>query len=118
MDERRVIICGSRTWNDSGLIRKLLEVLPKGTTVVAGGAKGADRIAEVEARRMEIPVEVYPAKWDEHGKSAGYRRNERMLELDNVTHVFAFRKGEVSKGTDHMISLAKKAGAYTKVVAR
>lgn len=117
--ERRVVICGSREWNEPAVIGRLLDALPKqGTVVVSGGARGADRIAAALARRKNIPVEEYPADWDRFGKGAGYRRNEAMLGLDAVTHVFAFRKGQKSPGTDHMVRISRDAGLYVGVVQR
>lgn len=61
--------------------------------MVVGGARGADWIAERLARRRGLAVEVYPARWDEEGKCAGFRRNVRMLDLPGVRTVLAFRTG-------------------------
>ena len=116
--QRRVIICGSTDWNEPAAIGRLLDRLPKNTVVVSGGASGADRIAAALARRKNIPFEEYPANWRKHGRGAGYRRNEAMLELDRVTHVFAFRKGDKSPRTDHMVRIAKEAGLYVGVARR
>lgn len=111
----RYIFCGSRGWGGTTRIRERLERLPAGAIVVVGGARGADRIAEQVARRMGLEVEVYPARWHEEGKGAGYRRNERILGLPKVSGVFAFRTRGKSGGTDHMIRIAREAGVPAEV---
>lgn len=55
---------------------------------------------------FDLSWKGYPANW-ELGKSAGYRRNVQMCEA--CTHVIAFWD-LVSRGTKHMIDIAKKAG--------
>lgn len=122
MDEREVrgrryVFCGSRGWVAAEPIRRRLEALPEGAIVVVGGARGADRIAEEEARKLGLAVEVHPARWEEEGRGAGYRRNERMAALPNVAGVYAFRMPGESRGTDHMIATAKKRGIAGSVVS-
>ena len=47
-----------------------------------------------------------PAEWDKYGKSAGYRRNQDMANVAEA--LIAIRVGgEASKGTTHMINIAK-----------
>ena len=54
-----------------------------------------------------------PADWNKHGKSAGYRRNEEMAKVADAC--ICFWDG-VSKGTMHMINLAKEYGLETEVI--
>jgi hypothetical protein len=113
--KRRYIFCGSRDWDETTQVRECLERLPEGAVVVVSGARGADRIAEAAARRMGLEVEVYPAPWEKEGKGAGFRRNERMLALEGILGVFAFRVRGRSNGTDHMVRIAREAGVQTEV---
>lgn len=113
----RYVFCGSRGWIHRVPIRERLKELPEDAVVVVGGARGADTIAEEEARAMGLAVEVYPARWDEEGRSAGFRRNERMLNLRDVAGVFAFRCRGRSNGTDHTVRLAKSLGIAGRVVS-
>lgn len=115
----RAIFCGSREWGGGfGPIRRAIESLPKGTIVVHGGARGADRMAGGVAVKMGLPVEIHEPLWNEEGKAAGYRRNERMLGLPNVREVHAFRRAKPgeSRGTDHMVGIAREAGDVALVV--
>ena len=111
----RYVFCGSRGWDETHAIKERLQALPVGAIVVVGGARGADKIAEQIARRLGMRVEVYPARWDEEGRGAGYRRNERMLGLPKVAGVFAFRCRGKSNGTDHMVRISREAGIEATV---
>ena len=48
--------------------------------VVCGGAPGADRGGQLWAADRDIPVKVYKADWDTHGKAAGPKRNKEMAK--------------------------------------
>lgn len=108
----KLIIAGGRDFTDvNRIIRALKKVIIKhgknNIEVVSGGARGADKAGEVAARKLGLKVKQFPAKWEKYGKSAGYRRNEEMA--DYATHVVAFWDGK-SRGTKHMIDIAKKRG--------
>jgi hypothetical protein len=98
------LFCGSRDWTDREKIRRDLRSLPKGSIVVEGGARGADRIAREEAQALGIHVATVYALWDFHGRAGGYRRNEAMLLLQ-PSCVFAYPLG--GPGTANMIELAE-----------
>jgi len=102
----RTIIAGSRTITDSDDLDYALTLhMYPVTTVLCGMAKGADMLGLRYAQANNIPVERYPADWDKHGRSAGYIRNEEMAK--NADACIVIWDG-VSKGSQHMISLAKK----------
>ena len=115
-----LLICGSRTWRDEGRLFSILDLrteLAMPTKVIVGGAQGADRLAELWARARGIPVAAFKAEWTAHGgKSAGPIRNRRMLLEGRPDMVIAFRMPGVSKGTDHMVEIAEKAGVPVEVV--
>lgn len=106
----RVLFCGSRNFSNGEIIRQvMLQVKP--TVVIQGEARGADSIARNIAQSMGIPVESYPAKWDEEGKAAGSIRNIRMLKEGKPDCVIAFSDDFAnSKGTKHMVKIALEAG--------
>lgn len=100
----RVLICGGRDYTDwTTIYRVLNRVLP--TSVVAGGAAGADTIAVCWAKDHGTRYYEIPANWAMYGKSAGHRRNAEMLTLQPDL-VIAFPGG---KGTANMIQQALKA---------
>ena len=106
----RVIIAGSRDFNDYDTLEVACDDLLHKIDVecVLGGcARGADKLGETYAANRGYPVEPWPADWDTHGKSAGYKRNADMAA--NADMLIAFWDGH-SKGTKHMIDLANKEG--------
>lgn len=109
----RTIIAGSRDCTDKRYLLAALAAcgwIP--TTVISGAARGADRLGEVWAAEFKVPCERFPADWDRYGKSAGYRRNEQMA--DNAEALIALWDGE-SRGTKHMIDIAKRKGLRVHV---
>lgn len=117
----RIIVAGSRDFNDSSLLTKTLSdfiaelALSGGVEleIVSGGARGADRLGERFAYAYHIPIALFEADWEKHGKRAGYLRNEEMAKYG--THLVAFWDGK-SKGTKHMIDLATKNNLIVKVI--
>lgn len=111
----RVLVCGSRDWTGWRAIERELAKLPLGTILVHGAARGADTIAAVVGIRLGLKVEAYPAQWESFGRAAGAVRNKWMLD-SGPDLVLAFHRnlGE-SKGTAHMVRIAKKKGVEVRV---
>jgi len=104
----RTIIAGSRNIKDyNTLLMAVGNLTWNITCVISGTAIGVDRLGELYAMRHNISCEKYPADWNQHGKSAGYKRNELMA--DNAEALLAIWDGQ-SKGTKHMIDIAKRKG--------
>lgn len=111
---QRVIVCGSRTWDDEFWLASRLAQLPAGSVIVQGGARGADRIAQKAARRLGFKVERFPADWETHGKAAGPIRNQQMLDA-GADLVLAFWDGD-SRGTQDMVTRAKLALVPVEII--
>jgi hypothetical protein len=112
----KVAIIGSRSFTDYELLKEKCDTIlsnSRSVTVVSGGARGTDRLAERYAEEKNIPVEVYKADWDLHGRSAGMKRNLTMLKA--CTHVIAFWDGK-SPGTLHMIDKANNLGKQLRII--
>jgi hypothetical protein len=109
----RVIIAGSRGIEDYQLVQRAIQKAGiQITQVVSGAARGVDRLGERFGVENQIPVRRFPAKWDLHGKAAGYRRNEEMAK--NADALIAIGDGH-SKGTAHMVETAKKYGLLIRI---
>lgn len=110
----RILVTGSRDWTDKVTVAQaireawLMAGRPYGVVVVHGGARGADYIADVYAKRLGFATEVHDAAWDTFGKTAGYIRNREMVE-SNPDLCLAFIRNE-SKGATMCAALAEKAG--------
>ena len=103
-------IVGSRNWPDDGAVERLVAWMAKnypGLTIVSGGARGVDTMAERAAWKYKLPILSFPANWEKYGRRAGFVRNKDIVE--NADLVAAFWDGR-SPGTKHTIGLAAQAG--------
>lgn len=117
----KVIIAGGRTYDnakDFYTHMKELEKLQLAnffiSEIVCGGAKGADRLGAKWGEYFNIPVKLFPADWEQYGKSAGYIRNSEMGGY--ADSLIAFWDGS-SKGTKHMIDIMKKLGKPYRIIS-
>jgi len=119
----RLAIVGGRDFNDEFLMAEHIamfmaaytneELKPPDVKVISGGAKGADSLGERFAKIYQVPVTVYKPNWKEYGRSAGFIRNQ--IIVDNCDMVLAFWDGR-SRGTHDTINKAKKAKKPTFIV--
>jgi hypothetical protein len=121
----RLLVCGSRTWTDATLLAEALERVVTehgqgraGVVLIEGDAHGADRLAGALAKARGWQLEVYPADWQRHGRTAGTRRNARMLRQGRPERVLAFTDDPTSsRGTADMVRRAQGAGLPVLVVS-
>ena len=116
----KVIIAGTRDFNDYAFLKKNVDYFLQGINpnneeieIVSGNARGADKLGERYAKEHNLPVKLFPANWDKYGKQAGYLRNQEMANYSDVLIAFWDEK---SKGTKHMIDIAKKQDLTVIVV--
>lgn len=111
----KVIIAGGRDFDDyevlSSYCDQVLSSVGK-VEIVSGGARGADRLAEIYARERGHKLTVMNADWYQYGKAAGHIRNREMAEYADA--LIAFWDGN-SPGTSNMISTAKEIGLKVRV---
>ena len=111
----KIIVAGSREYSNKKKVFRILDFLYAANPnieIVSGLAKGPDSYGKEWAEKNGVTVHKFPANWNKYGKSAGYRRNEEMAKFSQI--LLAFWDGE-SRGTMHMINLAKKHGLKVKV---
>lgn len=111
----RVLVCGSRHFNDYKLLEEKLDEIPEITEIIHGAARGADTLAGRYSDAKSIRLAVYPADWNKFGKAAGPIRNTQMLVEGKPDLVVAFMFKD-SRGTKNMVEQAKKAGVKTEVI--
>jgi len=137
----KIAIVGSREFSDKKfaqrvIMKELLFAIPTEDedkdqpTLVSGGAKGIDALAEKEADKLRIDKSIYRAKWKDlshpdaviktgkYGKydaMAGFRRNQ--LIVDKADKVVAFWNGK-SNGTKDTIDRAVRAGKPIDIYIR
>jgi len=117
----RLLVCGSRSYSDYRTVDEILDGIHKAQYVsllIEGGALGADRFARMWAYAHAIEVKTFEAYWDTQGRSAGIRRNERMLNEGKPDLVVAFvdKPLHQSKGTANMVMLARRSLVPVSVI--
>lgn len=119
----RIIIAGGRDFTDYNLLKEKVDYYLQNAInnnykiiIVSGTAKGADRLGEKYAKEKGFEIAYFPADWSK-GKRAGYLRNEQMAEYAKQKQgaLIAFWDNQ-SRGTKHMIDLAKKHNLQTRIV--
>lgn len=119
MKTYKVIIAGGRHFGNYGLLKDKCEFFLQcklkeyEVVIISGHAAGADTLGEHFAGERGLRCDVHPAAWEKYGKAAGYIRNREMAEQADA--LIAFWDGS-SRGTAHMINLAKSKGLKVAVV--
>lgn len=113
-----ILVCGDRNWNDFNTIDKFLSTLQKGTEIVEGDCRGADKICGYLARKRGFIVHAEPANWGIHGHKAGPIRNRMMLDKYHPKLVVAFHNNiNKSKGTKSMLNFAQMYGIQILIIS-
>ena len=111
----KVIIAGSRGFNNYEQLKHVCNYMlrnKENIQIVSGGARGADKLGERYANYYGYSIKQFIPDWDKFGKSAGYIRNSEMADYADA--LIAFWDGQ-SKGTEHMINLAKQGNLKVKI---
>jgi hypothetical protein len=109
----KVIVAGSREFQDYDLLARTLDKVPRPFEVVCGMSAGGDKLGRRYAHHNDLPVKEFPADWESLGKRAGPIRNTQMGDYADA--LIAFWDGK-SRGTAHMIDYAKKKGLKVLVI--
>jgi len=112
----KVIIAGSRTFNDYELLKTKLDHIlknKKDIVIISGTANGADKLGERYAKEKGYEVIRMPANWELYGKRSGYIRNEEMAKVADGCVIFW---DGISKGSKHMADLAEKYKLQLKII--
>lgn len=117
----KILVVGSRNFSNYALLKQTLNKIINindDNEIISGGARGADALAKQYAIENSIKFKEFPADWNQHGKSAGYIRNNQMHEyIANFENriCIAFWDG-LSKGTQHSFQLAEKYKNPIKII--
>lgn len=113
----KVLVCGGRDYTNKvqfNRIMKLVEDKIVVDMIIQGGAKGADLLALEWAGKKMISCLNVPADWKKFGKSAGYKRNAKMLTYE-PDMIIAFPGGV---GTAMMMKIGINANVKVVDVAK
>lgn len=119
MEEFKLIIAGSRGFNDYEKMEKVVNNLisrvkdDKEIVIISGTAGGADKLGERYAVRNGYSLELMPADWNLHKKRAGYLRNRAMADIANACIIFW---DGVSPGSKHMYDICMKKKVPVRLI--
>jgi hypothetical protein len=86
-----------------------LENYEEGDVIVSGGCpRGGDNFAEIIAEAYEIPIVIFPADWETHGKRAGFLRNTQIAEKSDVLIAIVTVDKSRCRGTMDTVGKATK----------
>lgn len=106
-------IIGGRDFNDYELVNSTMSQYKDITSIVSGGAKGADSLGAKYAFDNDIKLITHLPDWEQYGRGAGFVRNK--LIIDDADVVIAFWDGK-SKGTKNSIDTTKKQNKQIEIV--
>lgn len=114
----KIAIVGGRDFNDYEFLKKEVdkyidENKISNITIISGGAKGADFLAEKFAAEMDFEVIVFKPNYEKYGRGATIVRNTQIIENSDI--VFAFWDGK-SKGSYDSIKKAEKLGKKLLII--
>ena len=102
----RTVIAGGRNVFDPKILEEAIANCGWTiTTVLCGGATGADYLGKKWAEANNIPVEEFVADWATYSRAAGMHRNAQMAESADA--LIALWDSE-SKGTANMLTNARR----------
>lgn len=101
-----VAIVGGRDFDDYEQFKSCVNGEKiKFKSIISGGARGVDTLAERYAKEIGVPLKIYWPDWTKHGKAAGPIRNRQIIE--NSDCVIAFWD-EKSPGTRSSLKIAEE----------
>lgn len=114
----KLAVVGSRTFLDRLTVffylQEYYKVFGDNLELVSGGCpRGPDYFAEEFASLSNIPIKIFPANWNEHGKAAGFIRNSDIANYADEVIAFWDRK---SKGTLDTIKKAEKQNKQVIII--
>lgn len=112
----KLLICGSRTITDYDLLIEAIEESGfEPTSLISGGAKGVDKLAEQYAEETGLPIEIFRPDYQRFGRGAPLVRDRQMV--DAASHILACWNS-ISRGTRYTFEYARKKNksVYVKTI--
>ena len=118
-EEIRLAIVGSRTFKDrrrfDAHVAQWISAHGQPSVIISGEEpNGTDAMAKAYALENNIPYVGFPPDWRKHGKAAGPRRNQQIV--DDCTHVLAFPSRH-GRGTQNSLEKAEVAKRHVTEIA-
>lgn len=75
-----------------------------------------NELAKKYAKEKELNLTIISADWKTHGKLAGIKRNQRLVELGNACILFMGKEGGENKGIDDLRKKAEKEKLMIRLI--
>ncbi|WP_038250942.1 SLOG family protein [Ghiorsea bivora] len=108
----KLAVIGSRQYTNMVEMSAKIDGLTP-STIISGGAKGADTLAKTYATKHNINMVEHKADWKQFGRGAGIIRNRTIVE--SADHILAFWDGS-SLGTKSSIDYARKLNKPVTII--
>ena len=72
-------------------------------------------MTEKYANERKLELKIIPADWKNHGKMAGIKRNQQLVEIGNACIIFMENGGE-NKGLEDLKKKAEKEKLLTRFI--
>ena len=109
----KVAVVGSRSVDDSHYLT-LCETMPIGaSTIISGGARGADALAKRYAAESNLYYEEYIPEYERYGRGAPMHRNRQIV--DRADYVIVMWDGK-SQGAAYIIQYCLESGTPVRVL--
>ena len=108
---KKLAVVGSRDFGDYETLKHFITSnlnMDEYDTIVSGGAKGADTLAERFADEFNKKKVVFRPDWSRYGDKASFLRNTDIIET--ADECVAFLNNPKSAGTQDSIKKAKEKG--------
>ena len=115
----KLAVVGSRTFGQRDVLFERVAAYVAThpvTSLVTGGARGADALAEEVARELSLPCTIVRAEWRTHGRAAGPLRNAKIAKLADAVLAFVDKPLAESSGTHDTVRRFRKLGKPVEVV--
>jgi len=118
MNEFKLIVAGSRGFNDYDLMTRVLiamgdvDFADKPLRIFSSTEKGAPAMAVRFAQAHAVDLQRFPASWKGIGRKAGYIRDSVMCKQADALLVFSDGK---SNESEHLIALMQAQKKPTHV---
>lgn len=107
-------IIGSRSFSDYTFFKEMLDFsFYTISSIISGGARGADELAARYAAEKDIPIREILPEYKVYGKKAPLVRN---IEIINKAEAVIAFWDMISKGTGSAIKMAKKRGIPVYII--
>lgn len=118
----RIIIAGSKAFNDYDLFKKTIEGFVKDfdkedVEIISDSVDGADALSELWAKDNDYKFKKYIANFEDYGTAAEHRCHVDMVKYaaEEDGALIAFWNGN-SPGTKHIINTAMQHGIDLEIV--